>query len=53
MKIAITTDSSSGILINEAKEQGVFVLPMPFLIDGECYFEGINLSQEDFYKKKS
>lgn len=51
MKIAITTDSSSGILINEAKEQGIFVLPMPFLIDGECYFEGINLSQDDFYKK--
>lgn len=51
MKIAITTDSNSGILINEAKDKDIFVLPMPFLIDGECYFENVNLSQSDFYQK--
>lgn len=51
MKIAITTDSNSGILMNEGKERGIFVLPMPFLINGECYFENVNLSQEEFYAK--
>ena len=50
-KIAILTDSNSGITQEQAKELGVFVLPMPFYIDGEMFFEGINLSQEDFYKK--
>lgn len=48
-KIAITTDSNSGILPDEFRDLGVFVLPMPFLINGEQYFEGINLSQEGFY----
>lgn len=50
-KIAITTDSNSGILSEECKDQNVFVLPMPFLIDGECYFENVNLSQAEFYDK--
>lgn len=51
MKIAITTDSNSGILMNEGKDRGIFVLPMPFLIGGECYFENVSLSQEEFYGK--
>lgn len=46
MKIAITTDSNSGILPNEYMDKGVFVLLMPFLIDGELYFENVNLTQE-------
>ncbi len=50
-KIAVVTDSNSGILQEEAKEMGVFVLPMPFTIDGEDYLEEINLSQEQFYEK--
>ncbi|MBE7068711.1 MAG: DegV family protein [Clostridiales bacterium] len=48
-RIAITTDSNSGILPNEYEEQGVFVLPMPFLVNGSSYFENVNLSQADFY----
>ena len=48
-KIAITTDSNSGILIDEGKSKDIFVLPMPFLVNGEMYFEGVNLSQEQFY----
>ncbi len=48
-KIAIVTDSNSGILPNEAPES-VFVVPMPFLVNGEPYFENINLTQEGFYK---
>ena len=48
-KIAIVTDSNSGITPEEATQLGVFVLPMPFLINGEPHFENINLSQEEFY----
>ncbi len=36
---------------NRGKELGIFVLPMPFYIDGNLYFEDISLTQEDFYKK--
>lgn len=50
-KIAIVTDSNSGITQNQAKELGIYVLPMPFMINGETYFEEITLSQEEFYNK--
>ena len=49
-KIAIVTDSNSGITPELATELGIFVVPMPFLINGEPYFENINLSQEQFYE---
>lgn len=51
MKIAIVTDSNSGITPAQAKDLGVHVIPMPFLIDGEEYYEEINLSQGEFYEK--
>ncbi len=51
MKIAIVTDSNSGITQAMAKEMGVYVVPMPVLIDGEQYFEDISLTQEQFYEK--
>lgn len=52
MKVAIVTDSNSGISQNESKSyKNLKVLPMPFTIDGEEFFEDINLSQEEFYKK--
>ena len=50
-KIAIVTDSNSGITQEEAKEQGIFVVPMPFLIDGQEYYEDITLNQKQFYEK--
>ena len=50
-KIAIITDSNSGITQQEAKELGVFVVPMPFMINGEDFFEDINLTQNQFYEK--
>lgn len=50
-KIAIVTDSNSGITQSEAKELGIHVLPMPFMIDGETYYEEITLSQDEFYKR--
>lgn len=50
-KVAIVTDSNSGITQAQAKEYGVTVLPMPFMIDEETYYEDITLSQEEFYKR--
>lgn len=50
-KVAIVTDSNSGMTQKEARMLGIYVLPMPFMIDGETYFEGINLSQREFYEK--
>ena len=45
------TDSNSGFTQQQAKEAGVYVLPMPFFINGETYYEDINLTQEQFYQK--
>lgn len=50
-KVAVATDSNSGITQEQAKEYGVYVIPMPFFIDEEEYFEDINLTQEQFYEK--
>lgn len=51
-KVAIVTDSNSGITQDEAKELGCFIIPMPFIIDGEEFFEGINLTTDEFYQKQ-
>ena len=50
-KIAIVTDSNSGITQDEGRELGISVLPMPFYINDVMYLEGITLSQEEFYEK--
>ena len=50
-KIAVVTDSNSGITQAKAKEMGVYVLPMPFMIDSKEYFEDINLTIEEFFEK--
>ena len=44
-KIAVVTDSNSGITQSQAKEMGLYVLPMPFMINEETFFEDINLTQ--------
>ena len=49
-KIAIVTDSNSGITQEQGKQMGISVIPMPFEINGKEYFEDINLSQEEFYE---
>ena len=51
MKIAVVTDSNSGITQAQAKEMGVAVLPMPFMIDGDTYYEDITLTREQFYQR--
>lgn len=50
-KVAIITDSNSGITQREGKELGIHVLPMPFYINGELFFEDISLTQEEFYQR--
>lgn len=50
-KIAVITDSNAHITPVEAKELGIEVVPMPFMIDEETYYEGITLSKEEFYSK--
>lgn len=50
-KIAIVTDSNSGITQKQGKELGIHILPMPFMINEEPFFEDINLMQEEFYEK--
>ncbi len=50
-KIAIVTDSNSGITQEEAKKIGIAVLPMPFNINEDTFLEDINLTQEQFYEK--
>ncbi|MCI9104990.1 MAG: DegV family protein [Lachnospiraceae bacterium] len=51
MKTAVVTDSNSGITQSEGKQLGIFVIPMPFMIEGETYEEDISLTQEEFYER--
>lgn len=48
--IAVVTDSNSGITQFQAAELGIHVLPMPFMINDETFYEDINLTQEHFYE---
>ena len=50
-KVAIVTDSNSGITQKQGQELGISVIPMPFYINEELYFEDITLTQEEFYGK--
>ena len=50
-KIAVITDSNSGITQAQAKELGIQVLPMPFYINDELFLEDVTLTQEEFYKR--
>lgn len=52
MKTAIVTDSNCGISQEKAKKYGIFVLPMPFYVDDELYFEGCTMSHEEFYLRQ-
>lgn len=47
--VAIVTDSNSGISQAEGKKLGIYVIPMPFLVDGKLYFEDVDMNKEQFY----
>jgi len=49
MKVAVLTDTNSGITVEEGKKEGVFVLPMPFIVGDKEYLDCVNLSHEEFY----
>lgn len=49
MKTAIMTDTNSGLSIEEGKQHGIFVLPMPVIIDEKCYLEGIDITNAKLY----
>ena len=51
MKVAIITDSNSGITQEEGKKLGIRIVPMPFMVNGEEYLEDITLTQQEFYAK--
>ena len=51
--IAIMTDSNCGIMPEEGRKLGIHVIPMPVIIDGRTYFEGVDITAEDFYKKQA
>lgn len=51
-KVAVVVDSNCGITKEEAARLGLTVVPMPFYIDGELYFEGITIEKETFYAKQ-
>lgn len=50
-KVAVMTDSNSGITQSEAKKLGISVVPMPFYINGQLFYEDIDLTQEEFYER--
>ena len=49
--VAIVTDSNSGISVEEGQEIGVTVIPMPVHIDGTIYYEGLDITQAEFYDR--
>lgn len=51
-KVAIVTDSNSGISVAEGRELGVFVVPMPVHVNGKVYYESVDISQEEFYARQ-
>ena len=51
MNVGVSTDSGSGITPQESAEIGIRVVPMPFRIDDQEYYENINLTREEFFEK--
>ena len=52
-RIAVVTDTNSSISAEEAKKLGIFLLPMPFIVDGREYFEGVTCTYERFFEMLS
>ena len=48
-RIGVATDSHSGIIQKEADKLGIMVLPMPFYIEEQCYYEDISITREEFF----
>ncbi|MCR5107359.1 MAG: DegV family protein [Lachnospiraceae bacterium] len=53
MKTAIATDTNSGISFEEAEKAGIYLIPMPIIIDNRIYYENVDLSHRDFFEKQA
>lgn len=51
MKVAIMTDDNSGMTREEAAGLGIFIMPMPFFINGELTYQSETFTRKDFYNK--
>lgn len=51
MKVAIMTDDNSGMIRNDANKLGIFMMPMPFFIDGKLTYQNDTFTSKDFYEK--
>lgn len=49
---AIMTDSNCGIMPDEGRDLGIYVLPMPLIIDGQTYYEGVDITLDEFFKRQ-
>lgn len=49
MKTAILTDTNSGITVEAGREAGIYVLPMPVIMEEKCYYEGVDITNEQLY----
>ena len=50
--IAVMTDSNCGLLPEEGRRYGISILPMPVLIDGNTYYEGVDITSEMFMRSR-
>ena len=50
MKTAVLTDTNSGITVAEGEKLGIYVLPMPVIVQDHCYLEGVDITNEQLYK---
>ena len=50
-KVGVVTDSHSGISQEDAVTMGIYVLPMPFYIEEECYYEGVTITRDIFFEE--
>lgn len=49
---AIMTDSNCGIMPDEGRDLGIYVLPMSLIIDGQTYYEGVDITLDEFFKRQ-
>ena len=50
-KIGVATDSHSGITPQQAEQMGIYVLPMPFYVDEECFYEEVSITRAEFFEQ--
>ena len=49
-KVAVITDTNSSMTNEEAEQLGIFLLPMPFIVNGQQYLDGVDCTYEHFFE---